>query len=153
MISAQHTGGATLKLNKHDILDSLTNSGLLDYGAVIPVDYFRDLCGIVVPESGTLEDFKAVQLEELSISDWIRGRLLNDGKYFKLCKDSYRVLLPSENAAQIAIYMSSADSKLKRALRLHKNTDHNLVDDSSRAAISARLKSLQDKSKRDLLLR
>ena len=32
------------------------------------------------------------------------------------------MLLPSENAAQVLSYMNSADNKLKRGLKLNKNT-------------------------------
>jgi hypothetical protein len=59
---------------------------------------------------------------ELNYASYIRNILLNQGKYFKGERDSYRVLLPSENQGQIMSLTNSASNKLKRAIKLNNNT-------------------------------
>ena len=75
---------------------------------------------IVYPASKA--SIQKYELEELTVTGFIRDKLLNEGKYLKGERDAYRVLLPSENAGQVMSYMNSADNKLKRALKLNKNT-------------------------------
>ena len=48
--------------------------------------------------------------------------LLREGKYLAGDKDGYKILLPSENRAQVDAYMSQADRKLRRAQTLLRNT-------------------------------
>lgn len=105
-----------------DIRDQLEAMGLLEYGSVIDGDMLRRMAGINCPEVGTRADFSAAQLEELAVIDAIRRDLLTEGKYLKAERDNYRILTPGENASQVESYMRSADSKLKRAITLSKNT-------------------------------
>ena len=109
-------------MDKREILNALRDMGYLEYGAVISGSDFRDICDIKTIETGTRDDFTAMALEELNFAGYIRNALLNEGKYFKSERDSYRVLLPSENYSQVVSYMQSADQKLKRGLKLNKNT-------------------------------
>ena len=95
---------------------------LLEYGAVISGSRVREVIEIKLPERGTRSEFSQLALTELAAVDYVRNILLGQGKYFSSMKGDYRVLLPSENARQITLYMSSADKKLKRALKLSRNT-------------------------------
>lgn len=104
------------------VYEQLDAMGLLEYGSVIDGDMLRRMAGISCPEVGTRADFEAAQLEELGVVDAIRRDLLTQGKYLKAERTNYRVLTPSENAAQVESYMRSADAKLKRAITLSKNT-------------------------------
>jgi len=119
---------------KNEILEALRAIGKLEYGAVITGDEFRDICGIKTILRGTKEDFDSLALAELTFANLIRDKLLNEGKYFKQNKGNYRVLLPSENQEQVISFMQSADNKLKRGMKLDKNTpteykinDNNLI--------------------------
>jgi hypothetical protein len=82
--------------------------------------------------------------------DYVRKILLREGKYLAQTKGNYRILLPSENAAQVESYMSSADKKLKRALILSKNTpaDTKTMRDADQvqARIIVKRESIKDKS-------
>jgi hypothetical protein len=112
----------TEPVSNKSVYEHLKAHDYLEYGSVIPLKLFRDLCGIENITTGSKEDFDRVALQELGYAGYIRNKLLNEGKYFKGEKDSYRVLLPSENAGQIMSFMTSADNKLKRGLKLNKNT-------------------------------
>ena len=108
--------------NIREVVQEMRDLGLLEYGVHIPAKKFRSFFGLDYPKTATRAEYVALELEELSISGYIRDRLLNEGKYFKSGQDGYRVLLPSENAAQVLSYMSQADNKLKRGIKLNKNT-------------------------------
>ncbi len=103
-----------------ELFHGLKSAGLLDYGTHIPGDAVRELLGLDMPAFGTKEQFDAVALKELSAIDYVRGLLLNEGKYLAGCRGGYRVLLPSENKAQVEAYMQQADRKLRRAQRLSR---------------------------------
>ncbi len=101
----------------------LRDGGLLDHGSHITGVQLRGVFDIEEIEYPALkEEIDTQALKELSCVDFIRNRLLNEGKYFKGERDGYRILLPSENAAQVLSYMNSADKKLKRGIKLNKNT-------------------------------
>ncbi len=101
----------------------LDKSGFFEYGAVIPSKKLREIYGIAEIEYPAMKhEINTQALQELAVTDYIRNKLLNDGKYLKGERDSYRVLIPSENAAQVLSYMNSADNKLKRGLKLNRNT-------------------------------
>ncbi len=104
------------------VYDHLRAHGYFEYGSVIPIQLFRDICNIETITTGTKQDFDAIALQELGYAGYIRNKLLNDGKYFKGERDSYRILLPSENAGQILSFMNSASNKLKRGIKLNNNT-------------------------------
>ena len=105
-----------------ETLEEFRNLGLLEYGSVVDGNQFRELCGIETIEEGTIRDFNSMALQELKYSDYIKSALLREGKYFKSTPEGYRVLLPSENAAQVRSYMESADRKLQRGIMLDRNT-------------------------------
>lgn len=105
-----------------ELLQELKSRGLLDYGSHIPGEVVRDFLGIEYPEVGTKKEFDEIALLELSAIDYVRGVILNEGKYITSQNGDYRVLLPSENKQQIERYMASADRKLRRAGKLSRNT-------------------------------
>lgn len=100
----------------------LTDHHLTDYGQVILADDVRSVLGIKIPKIGTQQQFRDLALAELTAIDYCRNILLGKGKYLTQRGGDYRILLPSENARQIDTYMSQADRKLKRALKLSKST-------------------------------
>lgn len=110
-----------------DVLHTLNEQGLLEYGAQFSADYFRDLCGIVEPITGTKKQFDAVSLAELSAIDFLRNVLLEKGRYIKKDGDNYRVLLPSENAKQSDLMRTSARKKLNKAKKLEENTPQDAI--------------------------
>ena len=110
-------------MRKQDLYTFLKESGLLDYGSVVTGAQLRELADIEEIEYPAMKaDIDRQTLQELAVTDYIRNKLLNEGKYLKGDGESYRVLLPSENAAQVLSYMNSADSKLKRGIKLNNNT-------------------------------
>ena len=110
-------------MNNAECFKMLEDMGKLEYGSTISLNLLYDIFGIEKVEyPATRAEMKRLELEELKVTGYIRDKLLNQGKYLKGEKDSYRVLLPSENAGQIISYMESADRKLKRALKLNRNT-------------------------------
>ena len=109
-------------LSQKEVYEILKAHKFLEYGAHISGKQFRDICGIESIEIGTQNEFNRIALAELGYAGYIRNILLNEGKYFKGERDDYRVLLPSENAEQVLSYMNSADNKLKRGLKLNRNT-------------------------------
>ena len=113
---------------------------LLEYGSTIDVKEFRSFFGIKYPEQATKSEFDSLALEELSCADFVRNILLNEGKYFKLDGASYRVLLPSENMHQVELMMKSSDKKLKRAIKLSKNTPAEYKEGASNKEVLARMK-------------
>ena len=105
-----------------DLYDHLEGRGLLEYGAIITADKIQSFLEIVVPETGTKQQFDEVELCEFKAIDYIRNTLLGQGKYLAKSQGSYRILLPSENAVQCDRYISSASKKLNRSLKLSRNT-------------------------------
>lgn len=130
----------------NDLLGFFKSLNLDEYGSVIPVEVVRRVIGIEYPEIGTQKEYNSLQLTELAAVDYVRNALLNEGKYLKLDGMAYRILLPSENAGQIALYMQSAEKKLKRALKLNKNTpSKNRVSDNTSARAMLKIKSIRGK--------
>lgn len=105
-----------------DLLQAIRKNGLDQYGSDIPADWVREVLGIELPAVGTKRDFDNVAIAELAAIDKVRVALLDEGKYLGMRDGNYRILLPSENARQVEQYMHQADKKLKRGLRLSKNT-------------------------------
>ncbi len=108
--------------DKRNIIQQMRHAGLLDHGAVFSGSEFREIFKLTMPKTGTKAEFDVITLEELSYAGFIKDILLNEGKYLKSERGDYRVLLPSENQQQIIAYMSQADKKLKRGIKLNKNT-------------------------------
>lgn len=105
-----------------DLLTTLGNAGLLEFGSVIKRELVHQALGITVPAIGTRTQFEAIALAELSAIDYCRSHLLDVGKYLAGTDSGYRILLPSENQKQVELYMASADKKLGRAMKLSKNS-------------------------------
>lgn len=103
------------------LLEGITERGLTDYGSDIPRELVHELLEIETPEYASKPTFDRLAMIELSAIDYCRNVLLGHGKYLAGTRTGYRVLLPSENKGQIDAYMSSADRKLARALKLSKN--------------------------------
>ena len=109
-------------MSNRDLFDVLNHEGKLEYGTVIKGDYVRKLLGIDAnPETMSHKEYMPFALQELAAMDYVRNILLGQGKYLKAQGGDYRILLPSENARQVDLYMSSADKKLRRALKLSRN--------------------------------
>ncbi len=105
-----------------DFYAALNEMDLLEYGAVIPTPTVHELLEIEMPASAPKKVFDQLTLFELAAIDYVRNILLGQGKYLTGTSTGYRVLLPSENAAQVDLYMEAADRKLSRALKLSRNT-------------------------------
>jgi len=122
---------------KHDgkcLLEWLRQEELTEYGSVFLGESVRDVIGLVMPEFGTKKEFDHVALRELSAVDYCRNVLLGEGKYLAQDQGDYRILLPSENARQIEQYIGNADNKLRRALKLSRNSpaiDGGVLDQTS----------------------
>lgn len=111
------------KTEKHrDLFASLEADGLISYGSIFPASLVRERMGIECPEVGTRQQFNDAALAELAAVDYVRNVLLGRGMYITSNGENYRILLPSENKAQVERYISSADQKLRRAQKLSRNT-------------------------------
>ena len=119
------------------LIQWLRNAHLDEYGSVILGDDIRKVIGIEYPEVGTRSQFDSLSLAELAAVDYARNILLGEGKYLTQQNGDYRILLPSENARQINLYMQHADKKLKRALKLSRNSP--LLDTHKQDNTSARI--------------
>jgi hypothetical protein len=104
------------------LLEYLREHGLDDYGSVIPLSRAHEVLDIQYPAWGSRAIFDALEMVELNAIGYVRDVLLGEGKYLAKTRAGYRVLLPSENAAQVDRYHAMADRKLARALKLVKNT-------------------------------
>ena len=111
-----------------DLLHKLRDRGLTEYGAVIPGELVRDTLGLEMPVYGSKQDFDTVALAELAAVSYVRDQLLNEGKYLAGHNGDYRILLPSENKAQVEQYMQQADRKLRRAQKLSTNTPKGVAE-------------------------
>ena len=122
---------------KHDgkcLLEWLRQEELTEYGSVFLGESVREVIGLVMPKFGTKMEFDQVALRELSAVDYCRNVLLGEGKYLSQTQGDYRILLPSENARQIEQYIGNADNKLRRALKLSRNSpaiDGGVLDQTS----------------------
>lgn len=95
---------------------------LIDFGSFIPSKTVHEALGIVFPDVASKREFDALALQEMSAVDYVRNVLLGRGMYIRGVAGGYRILSVSENIEQIDQYMTSADRKLRRGLKLLKNT-------------------------------
>ena len=100
----------------------LYENGRIEYGTVIKGDDIRTFLEISYPPVATKKEFDQLSLIELGAVDYVRNILLGQGMYLAQQNGDYRILLPSENTRQVELYVSSADKKLNRALKLSRNT-------------------------------
>ena len=105
-----------------ELFEELESRGLTEYGSVIDANMVRHFLGIVHPEIAPKAVYDKLALAELGAIDYVRNILLGRGKYITATPSGYRILLPSENSKQVDLYISSADRKLTRALKLNRNT-------------------------------
>jgi hypothetical protein len=110
------------KAAQKELLTTLREMKLTEYGEFIPADFVQEVLGIEMPATATRKEFAKLEIVEMAAIDYCRAHLINEGKYIKQVPNGYRVLLPSENVGQIESYMDSADRKLSRALRLSRTT-------------------------------
>ena len=132
-----------------DLLAHLRAAGQLEYGSVVMGGHIRALLGLEYPEVGTKKQFDALALTELSAINYIRDRLLSEGKYLVGIRGDYRVLLPSENASQAEALMDSADRKMRRARKLLSNTPPSDTDTAT-AALLTRVAVRENATRRGL---
>jgi hypothetical protein len=120
-----------------DFYAELDARGLLEYGSVIESSLVQALLDIVVPKVGTKAQFDRASLEELGAVDYVRGLLIKQGRYLAGTPGGYRILLPSENADQVTVYINAAQRKLARASMLNRTTpaEHRERDDQVEARI------------------
>jgi hypothetical protein len=133
------------KTSQKELLAILREMQLTDYGSFIPASLVHEVLELEMPEQATRSEFAKLEIVEMAAIDYCRGHLINEGKYIKQVANGYRVLLPSENTGQIESYMSSADRKLSRALKLSRNTpkEGNTAPDQTEARIMMKLQSLK----------
>lgn len=125
---------------ERELYTQLRDLGLLEYGEFIPSAAVHELLGIQMPTTATKEVFDAIALKELNAIDYVRNMLLSEGKYISGTAGGYRILLPSENQAQVELYMKAADRKLKRAGKLSRNTPKEVVQNITQTSARAFLK-------------
>lgn len=105
------------------LLDWMRETGNDTHGATISVATVREILGIEDPKIGTRKQFQELELRELAAVRYASEILLDEGKYLGKVKDTYRISLPSENAARIADYHAAARRKLNRAARLQRSSE------------------------------
>jgi hypothetical protein len=110
------------KREGRELFAELEAGNMLDYGNFIPARIVRDCIGLDYPEVATKREFDQLGLREMAAIDYVRNILLGIGKYISAVSGGYRILTISENVEQVEQYMSSADRKLSRGLKLLKNT-------------------------------
>lgn len=123
-----------------ELYQAIIDNGMAEYGTHIPAEFVRNTIGLKMPDVATKQEFDKIALLELAAIDYVRNIMLNQGKYIKGENGGYRILLPSENAQQVENYMSSADQKLRRAIKLAKNTPKEFVSDKCNNATRAHMK-------------
>jgi hypothetical protein len=116
-----------------DFFDTLFGCDMLEYGSVIGREEIHKLLGIKMPDVGTKAEFDRVTLIELAAIGYVRNELMKMGRYITGTPTGYRVLLPSENAKQVELYIESASRKLSRAQTLSKNTPKEYKADMDRS--------------------
>lgn len=123
-----------------------TDCGYTQYGAEVPVEVVRAFLELEYPIVASKKVFDDLALIELGYTDYVRNRLLGEGKYLTCSRGVYRVLLPSENAAQVDRYISGAVNRLTRAQKLSKNTpaEHKRHNDDTDVRIELKKKAIQE---------
>ena len=134
------------------LLIDLQDMGLTEYGSDIPTELVHSILGIHMPAYASKAVFDGLAMAELAAIDYCRNVLLGQGKYLQGTRSGYRVLLPSENKAQVDSYMSSADRKLSRALKLSRNSPAQdaPVNDQTQARIFMKRSSMRFSSQPSL---
>ena len=132
--------------NNKDFYAWFVGNGYAAYGAEVGEDVVRSFLGLEYPEMANKKVYDTLTLIELGYIDYVRNMLLNEGKYLTNSRGVYRVLLPSENAAQVERYVSGANKRLNRALKLSKNTPmaYKKPNDDTEVRIELKKKSIAE---------
>jgi hypothetical protein len=96
--------------------------GMIDFGHFIPSSVIHQALGIAFPDVASKKEFDSLALMEMSAVDYVRNILLGRGMYIRGVHGGYRILSISENMEQVDQYMKSADRKLRRGIKLLKNS-------------------------------
>lgn len=122
----------------------LDEKGLLEYGSIILVEDIQEFLEIKLAHKCTVEEFKDASLKEMAAIDNVRNILVNEGKYITMDRTAYRILLPSENLAQVDRYIGAAERKLRRARKLARSTAGKvkIVRQDQQARVEAKLRGL-----------
>lgn len=132
-----------------EFIKFMRESGYCEYGAVVSGAVVREVLGIHIEGIDTYAEFLQAQQTEKFKMLALKDILLNEGKYLKQDGDLYRVLLPSENLAQVARYEEGANAKLRRGRLLLSNTPPKYRGDTHRDAMNqARLHAKATQRKR-----
>jgi hypothetical protein len=105
-----------------ELLSELETGNFIDYGTFIPAEFVRDCLELEYPEVAPKQVYDRLALQEMAAVDYVRNILLGRGMYIMGVAAGYRILTVSENIAQVEQYMTSADRKLARGLKLLKNS-------------------------------
>lgn len=129
-----------------DLMEWFRANGYDRYGAVVTKEQVLAFLEIDVPLVGTWQDFRRVEIALLDPIRYLRDMLMREGKYLKGDKDVFRVLLPSENMAQVRSFEESARKKLRRAATLSAATPamHKDVHDNTEIRLAMKLDSIKD---------
>lgn len=129
-----------------ELFAELEARGLFEYGSVIDTTLVHSIIGIEMPTYAAKSVYARLTIIELNAIDYCRRQLLDQGKYLKGDASGYRILLPSENKAQIEDYVEQANGKLARALKLSRNSK--VEDRSDLNQIEARIVLKRDGMRR-----
>jgi hypothetical protein len=132
-----------------NFMDHMRDMGWDEYGATFTKRDLYDFLGLEVPQFGTQHQFTQIALIEVAVIDYCRDILLGEGKYLTQTGGSYRVLLPHENVAQVEKYMSAADRKLGRALKLSRNSPKQAGDSPSQTQARIMMKQFGLRERRN----
>ena len=118
---------------------------MFEFGEFIERTMIYEQLDLEMPALASKEVFDRLAMLELAAVDYCRNVLLGRGKYLAGVPSGYRVLLPSENKAQVDAYMYSADRKLLRALKLSRNMPdmHSDQPDQTEARIMMKRKGMR----------
>ena len=132
---------------KSSLYERLKKMDLVDYGSHIPRSLVHEILGIEVPEYGTLKEFQDIQLLELKEIDSVRTILIKSGRYLAQDNGDYRVLLPSENQAQVKNMLEGISRKAKKAEALLANTPSSCQDkrDNTKVRLEAIKQSINSR--------
>jgi hypothetical protein len=123
------------------------------YGDRFPISLVHSALGILVPKVGSRRDFERIALIELAAIDYVKNRLVDEGKWLTRQGSEYYIPLPSENAHFIDNMLASAQRKLKRARRLRSNTQ---AEEATTDQTASKILMIEDsvksaRKRRDLL--
>ena len=123
-----------------ELLADLESGNFIDYGVFIPAEFVRDCLDLEYPETATKKEFDQLALREMAAVDYVRNVLLGRGMYIRGVEGGYRILSVSENFEQVDLYMTSADRKLVRSLKLLRNTPREAGRHHDQAEVRAEMK-------------